>query len=147
MVAEQHVATLIHEIRELKKAIDRFERDAQARSGDVSFDFAAITQWGYELAGRLEALDSEDIPEPRSGFEAEDPAYLRALKDAQRLHADAKTIGRSLTVCLDAITSIDDETALWSAVPHLEQELEALETTLTRFASDLRSSASFPSDS
>ena len=146
MVAEQHVATLIHEIGELKKAIERFERDAQARSDDVTFDFAAITQWGYELVERLHELESEDIPAPRSGFEAEDPAYRRALKDAHAVHADAKTIGRDLTVCLQAIGSLEDG-AIWSAVPHLQAELEALETSLKRFASELRSSASFPSDS
>jgi hypothetical protein len=146
MVHEQHVTTLIHEIRELEAAIERFCADADEQSDEVVFDFAAITQWGHELAERLTILEAEDIPPPRSGYKAEDPAYRRALRDARAIHTDADNIEHELTVCLEAITAITDPASLWSAIGHLQAELEVLERSLDSFANRLRSSATFPSD-
>ena len=139
MTSLQNVSTIIHEIRELDRAIERFRTDADERSQDVIFDFAAITQWGSELVKRLSQLEHTDVPAPKSGYEASDPVYKAAISRARRLHADAQTIGRDLAVCLHAIETLDDQAVLWSAIPHLEAELDELERILTGFSKRLAS--------
>ena len=148
MVSTNHVSTLIHEIRELSRAIKRFSDDADARSKNVPFDLQAIIQWGRELANLIHELEEEPLPERTTPLHrATDPLYERTLKDARSVHDDAASADRELVICLDAISAIDDGPGLWAGLFHLQSELETLEDILMRFSKDLNASVEYPTDS
>lgn len=132
-MTHQRIETLIHEIRELERAIERFCADADERSTDVRFDFAAIIQWGEEVAALAHTIGHEVIDIPQSPLGDEDPAYRRAKRSASRVRSDANDISTSLTYCLNEIAAIDDPAMMWSVIPRLEEELRTLEKRLRGF--------------
>jgi hypothetical protein len=143
--------TLIHDIQDLKRAINTLTRDVSlkptsALDHQMSEELRVLLRIGHELRGFIAGIDRADretiagLNTKRGLFATNESHYRKALKSARAVHKDDVEITRELAVCLTATQQMlheQDVMALWEGIRHILHELKHLESLLLRLKEHL----------